>query len=1384
MPFGKWENFDDCINDPDLKKRYPSLETRKKVCGSLQAKYKKDFDHKLIVEKYNELKLEHPEFDERKLLEEVFSRISNDFIEKLDSFDLNKISKRLENVVLEAEYGIDIQNKLPLDSYIFHGTSVPLGLIESNELRISESLDKEGAIFFTTNLEEAFTYGDTVIAIPVNELQKYEIKRNIYGNIQEKSTLMIENDIELTDNVLINNRGSWYGIIEFHKILDPEEFEFDELEGIERKDPEEVQKLIKKLNEKNSSGKGRGWHGESERHARARKIGRADLQEDLKQKKINSAFLTLEEYKLLKEMIPKGLKKLQNAIYYGRQSFKSITNMEIIQESPYIFFDIRNEKEPIFILNKPLNISLNNLEIINKESIYESEGTKYYYKYKGKKYFQEERFDHNYEIWTRADAPIYPYVTLKELKPRLKLRGLKRIYNSRLLPNYISKPFELTRMEEKKNDKGKEVGKGRGWYGDPERHAKARKVGKADLQEDLKTNDFSFTETMQRSMGEGKIVQKGGTCEECGKKVKEFYYKKLCKECYIKRVKHYIKVYDLQEDYPVEGYTKKDGTKVKTHTRGEQILSDKEINDLYTIIDTEDYKLFMNYSHKWTSGIDLSGRSMAIYLANSNEKLKKYLQFEHFGRKIPKDVLLYRVGDIENSEYEWSSFWTSLESAKAYQKRFGANIIYKYKTNIKNVIPSLSGAGEVYAKNIIPIDFTQDIYIKRPIFIFDSIEKAFEQACDMFDSVNLTEDEAIRRVESHIPGGQTRIQKLWEQQKAFERAKRLGRAMGVETLVSPVQSVTMPFSITNTETGKTIKGEVVENIEKNTRQLQPVSSSNVRASGQFGSELLIQFHPSKLQPMRTYRFMFETPERAKEANESLLGSGSPGRWVWQNLRGHTAGEKVVPSKLGPSLSPPGQGLPTIGGTSASLVPYKISNRVPVQRVKNFNEILKKMKRSSSNITTDPMTGSRIEALLGTRKELREMKEPSFRKGTHGLPPIRDFVYIGNINELEEDYSVRGHWRHLKSGKKTWIKGYEKEDKKTIIKEEKIPLWKELKDKRKELKKISIQMDKLDSIFLKMSIDKKREMREKLFAQFTKLNHEIKAQIPKRKQHEQYLEYFEEMIKWTENVKKDDKKEIDRELKLKEKKGYKPNFTKVEWEMLLEQYEQWDDRIKEYKKNLEETKKEIKKADIFESELFEDKSNIKYIFDVTLHKKLRIQKGLIAQHPHLVEDKINTINNAFYDLPRKLQNSCRQIRIFEKANDDPLFGTLRSCGGFYNPVEETITIGMKTERKDMFGYSREWLKEATIHEAAHALDFTTLTDQERYDTFEFFKMNYEKLKKRGEYAATDKREFFAEGYTKLLMNDHHWFMGLSKGTKGFFQSIMKKYDFIISHRRFE
>lgn len=189
--------------------------------------------------------------------------------------------------------------------------------------------------------------------------------------------------------------------------------------------------------------------------------------------------------------------------------------------------------------------------------------------------------------------------------------------------------------------------------------------------------------------------------------------------------------------------------------------------------------------------------------------------------------------------------------------------------------------------------------------------------------------------------------------------------------VTGTPSVTKPYSMVNTETGAVITGEVTLGLPNDVDQMQPVSSSNVKSAGRAGSSLVVAFHGGN--EGKFYRYNFATPEMASEAREALINSPSPGRWIWHNMRGHVKGErgadgKVESSKIGPSLE---RGVPTIGGTTASLVNYTISKTAP-SRVPGYKEATEKLKRDEPNLSDDPSTGARIEGLLGARKGFREL----------------------------------------------------------------------------------------------------------------------------------------------------------------------------------------------------------------------------------------------------------------------------------------------------------------------------------------------------------------------------------------------------------------------------
>lgn len=299
-------------------------------------------------------------------------------------------------------------------------------------------------------------------------------------------------------------------------------------------------------------------------------------------------------------------------------------------------------------------------------------------------------------------------------------------------------------------------------------------------------------------------------------------------------------------------------------------------------------------------------------------------------------------------------------------------------------------------------DFTLDISKENVIYVRKQYKgKIYFGYKVITGKLDLTEDAAPKTASYRAPRAGTPAAMA-----GGARRTTVGQALkeqGVPLTVSGPESITLPFKILNTETGELVEGEVIENLEQGTVQMQPVSSSNVRSVGQAQNELVVAFHSSG--EGRFYRFKFSNQEMASEARNALLDSSSPGRWIWHNIRGHQAGEAVTPSKIGPAIT---SGKPTIGGTSASLVNYRITPVGP-SRVKGYKEAYEKLQRQTSNPSTDPSTGARIEGLLGARKGFRELGRKI--RQDHAC----DFTMEGMLTRSGEfDYRAEGQGIKIKT----------------------------------------------------------------------------------------------------------------------------------------------------------------------------------------------------------------------------------------------------------------------------------------------------------------------------------------------------------------------------------
>lgn len=161
------------------------------------------------------------------------------------------------------------------------------------------------------------------------------------------------------------------------------------------------------------------------------------------------------------------------------------------------------------------------------------------------------------------------------------------------------------------------------------------------------------------------------------------------------------------------------------------------------------------------------------------------------------------------------------------------------------------------------------------------------------------------------------------------------------------------------------------------RPMIPVSSSNVKGVGVFKSDLLVQFHDTP----GTYRYHFDTPEDAVAAYNELVNAPSKGQYIWIKFRGHKKGEPITPQKIGPAYF---SGKPTIGGTSASKVPYDVAGRTPQIKVPDYEALAEAMRKYKTAVKKPP-----------------ESAEP------FTIEEIREHERLNVLNQLQKIFSQMG-----------------------------------------------------------------------------------------------------------------------------------------------------------------------------------------------------------------------------------------------------------------------------------------------------------------------------------------------------------------------------------------
>ena len=240
-----------------------------------------------------------------------------------------------------------------------------------------------------------------------------------------------------------------------------------------------------------------------------------------------------------------------------------------------------------------------------------------------------------------------------------------------------------------------------------------------------------------------------------------------------------------------------------------------------------------------------------------------------------------------------------------------------------------------------------------------------------------------------------------------------------------VRNDLVPMELLDKETGIFIRGKPNE---PNTNQLMiPVVSEDVRGLGIFGADLIVQFHNSE----GSYRFHMGSNDVAQTAFKQFYTSGSKGKWLWKNMRGHVKGQ-AKPYNWGMSYGGARHNkmkIMTIGGTSASLKPYDIGKRTPIGKMGGFvnfekmARVLKQYKRDPISMVEQTgieptmllpkmfrfiakMTGKPISLTVPSITH-KLAKSPSFKSAAQVIQGIQELRARSKLKGLQPGNIIRG-----------------------------------------------------------------------------------------------------------------------------------------------------------------------------------------------------------------------------------------------------------------------------------------------------------------------------------------------------------------------------------------
>jgi hypothetical protein len=332
----------------------------------------------------------------------------------------------------------------------------------------------------------------------------------------------------------------------------------------------------------------------------------------------------------------------------------------------------------------------------------------------------------------------------------------------------------------------------------------------------------------------------------------------------------------LTEDYPVVAHTKKDGTKVKKHTRGElrikiEIKNKREQNIVDGINDTiqkipidlrpNKIKLY----HKLSDSPMIDDPETDKYAGKYDIWFKNVLLSS--SKLFDKDSAIWTLGH-EIGHHIWNDFITKdaklKDKFKAYYEReknntkfrndnvseFFGDVFSDYLGNIKNTF-NLSDLKQYLNE----LDSTKDL-IEYP-FILEE-----HAVIDMYNCVK-------KQVQIHVDFANDFLETHTDFREDVSGLSKLTDAQLAEVLALEEQ-------IQNVSS----QPQSPQIPDWRNHAMTPVASSFVRGAGSYKGKLLLEFHHDPGQI-----WGFDVNSQGHEFFNELMMAGSKGGWVWDKILG-------------------------------------------------------------------------------------------------------------------------------------------------------------------------------------------------------------------------------------------------------------------------------------------------------------------------------------------------------------------------------------------------------------------------------------------------------------------------------------------------------------------